>query len=363
MEPILIIELDQVDPKKRGHAYGETARETIHTILAIYREIFQHITGDTWEAIMDRGKSFILKAQAFAPDLVEEIRGIAEGADCAFEDIFLLNARSEILFNPKVLAQECTAVAALPESTANGDTLLAQNWDWFKAVSGCQVILKIRRREGLPSLVTFTEAGQLAKIGLNAAGIGLAVNNLVSDQPRAGVPWILITRKVLESSHLSQAMGYVLKTPRAHSINMLIGYASGEAVNLETSPVEEHVIWPENGFIVHTNHYLTPGKNFRDLKPLRDEYASTYLRCHRAQKEMAAMNGNLDVEGIRQILSDHIDRPFSVCLHENPAAVPLQRIVTCLSIIMNLTRKRIHYTLGNPCQGKSRTLELESFLG
>jgi len=63
-------------------------------------------------------------------------------------------------------------------------------------------------------------------------------------------------------------LGYVLNTGRAHSINFLIGYADGEAVNLETSPVEEHVLWPENGICVHTNHFLKPGKNFRDLNPL-----------------------------------------------------------------------------------------------
>jgi isopenicillin-N N-acyltransferase-like protein len=357
-EPILIIELNQPDPKKRGQAYGEAARERIHAILDKYREIFQLITGDTWETTVARGESFISKAQAFAPDLVEEIRGIAEGADRAFIDIFLLNARSEILFNPRVLAQECTAVAALPESTTNAETLLAQNWDWYKEIIDCQVILKIGQREEIPSLITFTEAGQLAKIGMNAAGIGLVVNNLVSDQPRAGVPWIFITRRVLESSHLAQAMGYVLSTPRAHSINFLIGYADGEAVNLETSPVEENVLWPENGCFVHTNHYLKPGKNFRDLKPLRNPYLSTYLRCRRTQKGMAALNGSIDVKGIRKILSDHMDRPFSVCAHENPAIEPLQRIVTCLSIIMNLSRKQIHYTLGNPCRGEIQTLDL-----
>jgi len=361
-DPILIIELNQTDPKKRGQAYGEAARKRIHAILDKYREIFQCITGETWETTVDRGESFIPKAQAFAPDLVEEIRGIAEGADRAFMDIFLLNARSEILFNPRVLAQECTTVAALPESTTNGETLLAQNWDWYKEVINCQVILKIGQREEKPALITFTEAGQLAKIGMNAAGIGLVVNNLVSDQPRTGVPWIFITRRVLESSHLAQAMGYVLKTQRAHSINFLIGYADGEAVNLETSPVEEHVLWPENESFVHTNHYLKPGKNFRDLKPLRDPYLSTYLRCRRAQKGMAALNSNINVKGIRKILSDHMDRPFSVCTHENPAVAPLQQVVTCLSIIMNLTRKQIHYTLGNPCRGESRTLELEPFL-
>ena len=361
-EPILIIELNQADPRKRGQAYGEAARNRIHAILDKYREIFQCITGETWQTTLERGESFIPKAQAFAPDLVEEVRGIAEGADRAFMDIFLLNARSEILFNPRVLAQECTSVAALPESTKNGETLLAQNWDWYKEVIDCQVILKIGPREGIPSLITFTEAGQLAKIGMNAAGIGLVVNNLISDQPRTGVPWIFLTRRVLEASHFAQAMGYVLKTPRAHSINFLIGYAAGEAVNLETSPVEEHILWPENGWFVHTNHYLKPGQNFRDLKPLRDPYLSTYLRCRRAQKGMAALNNDINVKGIREILSDHMDRPFSVCAHENPAVEPLQRIVTCLFIAMNLSRKQIHYAVGNPCREEVQTLELESFL-
>ena len=360
--PIPIIELDQIDPKKRGQVYGEAARERIHAILDKYREIFQCITGETWEKTFERGESFIPRAQAFAPDLMEEIRGIAEGADRAFMDIFLLNARSEILFNPRVLAQECTTVAALPESTSSGDTLLAQNWDWYKEVINYQVILKIDRREGKPTLISFTEAGQLAKIGMNTAGIGLVVNNLVSDQPRPGVPWIFLTRRILESSHLAQAMGYVLNTPRAHSINFLIGFADGEAMNLETSPVEEHVLWPRNGFFVHTNHYLQQGKSFRDLKPLRDPYLSTYLRHRRAQKGLAALNGSIDVESIRKILSDHMDRPFSVCAHENPADTPFQQVVTCLSVIMNLARKQIHYTLGNPCRGESHTLKLDSSL-
>jgi isopenicillin-N N-acyltransferase-like protein len=358
IEPIPVIELNQANSKQRGQAYGEAARPRIENILAVYREIFQRITGETWDETVDRGAPFILKAKAFAPDLVEEIQGIAEGANRAFEDIFLLNARSEILFNPQVLAQECTTLAALPEVTKNGAMLLAQNWDWYKAVTNCQVILKIGQREGKPSLVTFTEAGQLAKIGMNAAGIGLVVNNLTSDQPRTGVPWIFLTRRILESAHLAQALGYVLNTGRAHSINFLIGHAAGEAVNLETSPVEAHVLWPENGICAHTNHYLVPGKDFRDLKPLRDPNPSTYLRCRRAQRGLAELKGEIDVQGIQNILKDHMDKPFSVCTHQNPTVEPMRQIVTCLSIVMNLSRRQIHYTLGNPCRGEVETLEM-----
>lgn len=359
IESIPVIELNEADPKKRGQAYGEAARERIDTILSAYREIFHRTTGETWEETVDRGAPFILKAKAFAPDLVEEIRGIAKGADCAFEDVFLLNARSEILFNPQVLAQECTSLAALPEVTRNGDTLLAQNWDWYREVVNCQVIIKIGPREGKPAMVTFTEAGQLAKIGMNAAGIGLVVNNLTSDQPRTGVPWILLTRRILEASHLAQALGYVLNTARAHSINFLIGYADGEAVDLETSPVEEHILWPTNGILAHTNHYLETGKNFRDLKPLRDPHPSTYLRCRRTQKGLTSLQDKIDVPGIQNILKDHLDKPFSICMHRNPSVEPIQQIVTCLSIVMNLSRRQIHYTLGNPCRGEVQTLEME----
>jgi len=359
-EPIPEIVLNQADPKQRGQAYGEAARSRIENILAVYREIFQRITGETWQETVVRGAPFILKARAFAPDLVDEIQGIAEGADRTFEDIFLLNARSEILFNPQVLSQECTTLAALPEVTKNGDMLLAQNWDWYDAVKDCQVILKIGRRGNQPALVTFTEAGQLAKIGMNTAGIGLVVNNLTSDQPRTGVPWIFLTRRILESSHLAQALGMVLNTGRAHSINFLIGYAAGEAVNLETSPVEAHVTWPENGICVHTNHYLEAGRNFRDLKPLRDPYLSTYLRYRRASQGLTELKSAVDVPGIQNILKDHMDRPFSVCTHRNPAVESLRQIVTCLSVVMNLSQKEIHYTLGNPCRSEVQTIEMET---
>ena len=356
---IPIIELEASDPKQRGRAYGEAARNRIQTILDVYREIFQRTTGETWDEIMARGQQFLGKARDFAPDLVEEIHGIAEGANRTFEDIFLLNTRSEIIFNPQTLAQECTTLAALPEVTLDSDTLLAQNWDWFREVENCQVILKIGRREDKPAMVTFTEAGQLAKIGMNGAGIGLVVNNLISDQPRVGVPWIFITRRILEASHLAQALGCVLNTDRAHSINFLIGYAGGEAVDLETSPVEEHILWPQNGILAHSNHYLQSGVKFKDLKPLRDPYLSTYLRHQRTLKGLASLEDNIDVPGIQSILRDHMDKPFSVCAHRNPVVEPMKQIVTCLSIVMNLNRRQIHYTQGNPCRSNFQTLELD----
>jgi hypothetical protein len=47
-----------------------------------------------------------------------------------------------------------------------------------------------------------------------------------------------------------------------------------------------------------------------------------------------------------------LDKPFSVCMHRNPPAEPMRQIVTCLLIVMNLRRRQIHYTPGNPCRGE-----------
>jgi len=65
IESIPVIEPNQADPKKRGQAYGEAARERIDKIIAAYREIFHRITGETWERTVDRGSPFIRRAKIF----------------------------------------------------------------------------------------------------------------------------------------------------------------------------------------------------------------------------------------------------------------------------------------------------------
>jgi len=361
--PIQVIHLNETDPLARGRAYGEEARERIGLMVEIYGEIFGTHTGERWPDIVARGRSLLPAAARFAPELLREVEGVAEGAGRVLDEVFLLNARSEILFSPKVLGLECTGLLALPEATTGGETLLAQNWDWMTAVRDCQVLLVVGPRAGVPPLVTFTEAGQLAKIGMNGAGLGLVVNNLISDQPRPGVPWIFLARRVLESASFAQAMGSILTAPRAHSINFMIAHSMGEGVNLETAPVEEHVLWPQKGVLAHTNHFLGPCLRCRDLKPLRDPYPSTYLRLHRAERGLSELRGQIDVPGIQEILRDHRDHPFSVCMHENPDSEPLRRTSSCLSVVMNLTRREIHYTVGPPCSQEYRSLDLREILG
>lgn len=273
------------------------------------------------------------------------------------------------MFSPDALARmapgECTTLLALGPATDGGRAYLAQNWDWLTGVRDYQVLLKRRGEGQKPSFASFTEAGQVAKMGLNSAGIGLVVNNLNTDKPKIGVPWILICRKVLETGSLAQAMGVILSHPRAHSINFLIARSEGEVAegaSLETSPTEPHVLWPEQGILAHTNHYLKPLQTARDLKEWNYPYPCTYTRHHRASQVLAGLTGKIDAAGLKTVLTDHFDKPHSVCMHQNPALEPARRTVTCLSVVFELQSKTLEYCVGNPCRGKWQRLDLTEFL-
>jgi isopenicillin-N N-acyltransferase-like protein len=367
MPAIQVIELDQAQPRARGRAYGETARERIALVRATYEETFGFLTGQTWPELSQGIGPFVGPARDFAPDLMEEMEGIAQGAGLTFEDIFLLNARSEVMFGLGSGKPQggCTTILALPPATAKGETLLAQNWDWLGGVKEGQVLLKLPAQEDRPALVTFTEAGQVAKLGMNGAGLALTVNNLNTDRPRIGVPWILICRKILEADRLTRAMGRILATPRAHSINFLLARQEGDqaqGVSLETAPVEPHLLWPQEGLLIHTNHFLETPRDFKDLKPREFPFPCTYVRYERARQALAGLKGRVTAEGLKGVLSDHFDHPHSICMHPNPLEAAPRRAETCLSVIFNLSDRSIHFCPGKPCQGEWSKLDLNQFL-
>ncbi|MDQ3810121.1 MAG: C45 family autoproteolytic acyltransferase/hydrolase, partial [Chloroflexota bacterium] len=112
---------------------------------------------------------------------LDAMRGVADGAGQDLVDILALNLRYELLyfqFGYNAMVDGCTSFGIQPEAAANGHLLLGQNWDWIPGVRGA--VLHTLEADGLETL-SFTEAGIVGgKIGLNSAGLGLAINGLLS---------------------------------------------------------------------------------------------------------------------------------------------------------------------------------------
>lgn len=335
-------------PFERGRQHGEGAADLIRFNLEGYWRLFQHYAGLDRTAALEEAKRYRDPIQAHAPHLLEEMEGIAAGAGLSLNEILALNCRTEILSIGRVpLCQECTAIFVAAERTAEGHTLLAQNWDWYDILRGGMVLLQIEQ-PGRPTLLSLTEAGMVGKIGLNSAGIGVCANFLRHHQRRLGLPFHLILREALEAPRLGLAAAAVFQAERADAGNYLLAHADGEGINLEAAPASVAWLHPQDGLLVHTNHFLVPRLQEGDTGILESD--NTLARYGRAVRLLQSRAGALGVEAVMDILRDHFDRPKSICRHPDPTLPRVEQSATLASMILDLTAGRMYVAAGEPCR-------------
>lgn len=316
-EPFPLIDLHGA-PEARGRLYGAQVAARIHRSIGHYAAQLAE-GGHGAERVRGWAREFVPRIEAFDPGYVAEMRGIAAGANVPFEDIVLINARTEVLqLGKRHVAPAdpdgCTGVMVLPEATQDGLLVHGQNWDWKSECAETGVVLRIRRDDG-PDVLTFVEAGGLARAGLNSAGIAVTANYLESDRDyrELGVPLALLRRKFLEQEHLALAMHVAYTTPKSGSNNIMLSHADGVALNFECAPDETFLIHPQDGMIVHANHWQSPVA----LTKLRDTGISntpdSLYRDIRVRTLLEQQRDRLDIEAVRTALFDKFQYPWSVC--------------------------------------------------
>jgi len=326
------------DPRERGRQYGAAAADRVHRAAEIYLSAFaaQKLGPAALRGLVD---GFVPAIERFDPAYLEEMRGIAEGAHCPFEHVVVVNARTELLAAARRAAagdnDGCTGAVILPERSADGVLIHGQNWDWRAECLDVGVVLRIRREDG-PDVLTFTEAGALARSGLNAAGIGLTANFLGSDRDyrRVGVPLVLIRRKVLESTHYALALRAVYATQKSCSNNMILSHADGEAVSVECAPDEVFPMHPEAGLLTHANHFESPAalSKLRDTG-LIDTPDSTY-RARRVRASLARAGTALTADDMKEAFFDDFGTPHSVCRPPRPSLSGGNLSATVMMVVM-----------------------------
>ncbi|WP_433212985.1 C45 family autoproteolytic acyltransferase/hydrolase [Dactylosporangium sp. CS-047395] len=220
MPPALPLITAKGTPRKCGTTYGSVAASAIAANVANYMTRFA-AAGIDAPQVRNYGALFRAASHRHAPRVAEMLDGVAEGARANVDEIYALNGRTELIYSA---AGECTAIAVLGERSASGHTLLAQNWDWHPDQRPYALLLDTADERGR-RVLALTEAGMLAKAGLNDAGLGVCVNMLGStgDRRDGGVPYHVLLRAALESAHLGAALAAVCPVPRGASINLLMG--------------------------------------------------------------------------------------------------------------------------------------------
>lgn len=334
-------------PRERGRQQGEGARPEILSALDRYREVIPKAIQMTWEEALREARKFLPYGEEVFPQFVKELRGIAEGAGVPFEEVWTLNCY-EGLTEVRQQVWGCTCLAVRDDLTADGHVLLAHNEDWSSVDRDNVYLVRAEPDDG-PPFVGMTYGPLLVNIGLNAEGIGVAIDSVYPTDGRVGVPRVLSSRAVLNTRTIGQAIRTCVPKLRAGGYSYLLADPNGELYSVETSATTHDILYGDDGWLVHTNHYLSP-----KMQALEEPgtYSSSHVRLNRARRLLRAQLGQVTVESLQAILRDHVNRPDSICVHEDMADPPFERESTLASLIMDLTERVMWAAPGPPCEGE-----------
>ena len=353
---------------ERGRQYGQQARVRIERSIATYARLFAYC-GIDWQGAQQLGAAYRDVIGDLDPALLAEIEGIASGAGRHVDEILALNTRTEILppsypgeahpDRSKISSAnakkgvpewgECTAIAVKPAQSMTGTTLLAQNWDWLGVQRAALVLLRVSNAGGAIYL-TLTEAGMLAKIGLNNRGFGVCLNILRSsdDGSHPGVPVHVLLRALLERDSVADAAAFAAKLSFGASSNVLCADAGGGTAALEFSPRGLEVVRGTDTALCHTNHFLAPAaaRQEASLAPS----LSTVPRLERITALIGAHKGKFSPADLQRMLRDESDGYLSVCRRPDPSLAPEACIETVASVVMDLGQRVMHIAPNVPSQ-------------
>lgn len=357
------------DAYERSRQYGELARSQIEVVRNGYERAFA-AKKISWADAAGIARRHLPAIERHTPRLLDEIRGIAAGSGCSFDDILIINLRSEIL-NSVTQAQgaslsgECTSFAIEADRAPSGEAVVGQNWDWLESLEAGVIVLEVERTDG-PDYVTLVEAGLLGKVVLTANGLALGMNTLVSsrDAITDGVPYHLQIRAVADAKHATNALEILAAMPRATSGNFVLADAAGAVLSVESSPGGPANVVPicaADGTVSHANHFVAPIPGGYDLAPLA--MADSYVRLGRLRRHLSAVSERYRVEDLRAALEDHVGYPNAVCCHPDPNAGPEERWKSLAAVNLAPRSRRFSYTAGPPCESDWIELDYAQWLG
>ena len=282
----------------------------------------------------------------WAPHLLDEVRGIADGAG--------IDRRAALWLQWGMRAPEaCTAFAVGPEFTGDGTVYAGQTKDTGPGANERSIVLKVRP-DGRPAILSFSYAGHLAQIGISSTGVSLWGMSLYIDSPGGG-SGPLLKRMLLESDSVAAMRELAGAIADDNSGAFGFSDAAGNVGVLEQ--LRGRQIWLDGGrdAIGHANMIVSPEPADRVLDCYPTRCPSAGARHHRVNAALAERRSAFDVAAGFAILSDQTDHPKSICRE----TTEVDGILTNSAIVAEPLAGRLHVTYGPPTRAAPQTVSLQ----
>lgn len=353
-------------PYEIGSQHGEALRGQIREFFATAYEV--HAANLPMVAGEEALLRFCRRSQGFfanyAPDLVDELRGIADGAGLTFDQIVYLNSFLEMedLRAPglggRILDGNlwgCSTFNILPAASTDGKSYIGQTFDMEQFYAKFNVLLRIKPSQG-PACLVYSLAGLLGLNGFNERGVALVINKIVANDAREGVIYPLVVRKALAQERIGDALGAVIFAPRASGVNYQLASDCGVAFCAETSATYYELL-PFDGAIGHTNHYLSPAmRRFETPKWL--SHGGSYVRHQVLARRLREGEGAIDAAWLKALTIDHTNYPRCICAHGMPGLGECESFQTIAAVVIDPAARSMWFCHENPCRNEYELVTL-----
>jgi len=117
--------------REMGRQIGEACRKQVQHGVENSRKLvadaYQQLEL-TWEGAQIQARKYIPFAQERYPQYVDELAGVAEGANVALDDLAVVNGMEAVTMDALHLTR-CTSMSVNDDRTADGHVLMAHNED------------------------------------------------------------------------------------------------------------------------------------------------------------------------------------------------------------------------------------------
>ncbi|HUG92877.1 MAG TPA: C45 family autoproteolytic acyltransferase/hydrolase [Planctomycetaceae bacterium] len=340
-------------PFEMGFAHGRAQAQHIRRIVRRYADL----AGTRWDTLRDLETAAANASTYFGPDELEELRGIAKGADVSFESIVAHNLR---LYLDAGAGGLHFAVSA---GANHGEGLIhAANEDLQMGLCVLDCLarnIQVRHpAEGIPH-VAFGVAGQVGTLnGINARGLAVTTSALVdraSDVASAsGRLHTVLVKQVLErAEEIDAALEIIRQSRSAATWSLCLSHHAADRIcYLECNGPDVRTL-PAVPTVMAANHRLLEALPGEPPSPSR-------ARLERLQELLGGERpSSVSAEQARSALRDALDRRRGREVFR-PTINTVRRVDNQISIVMQPARGRVWATAGPLANGhQNEFLELK----
>jgi len=335
-------------PFERGRAIGRGLAEAINDSLGFVARYLESygITDRSLDHVLG---PYVAASEAAMPDLIEQLRGMAEGAEQPFTTLMAANAFEELYGQMELKAESLQPLERCTDVVVDGPEgpLLGHTEQWYAGDDGAVGILVDVPDDG-PVVVAPVVAGTLPLVGINEHGVAVGAMSLSARDEQVGIPRALIARDVLDATDAEDATARARRSGRAGGYSYLMSFPDGEARAVETTASRDAVVISR----IHTNHALDPSVSEVTFPTSQDS-----LRRFSRTASLAA-TVEPTIEGVVAILADHDGVPESICAHPDPAEGD-EGSTILFAMVAEPARRSLTIAAGHACTGTFETFLLD----